>query len=189
LGSKLPCGGVARQKQKQMVLISFPDMVSKQYKTGIFAMTVPPKPNMKFLCTLTAELERPPSILGNRIIFHVLSGQVDGPELSGIVLRSGGDWMTIRPDGSRALDVRLTIQADEGDLIYCQYFGRMVLPSSMHEMDRSEMHMVDPSLYYFRTAPLYETASEKYSWLNNIQAIGVGRLTATGVANDTFQIL
>jgi len=177
------------QSQKQLVLLSFRDMVSIAAKAGIFAMTVPPKPNMKFLYSLTAELERPPSILGNRAIFNVLSGKVDGPELNGTILRSGGDWMTIRPDGSRALDVRLTIEADDGDLIYCRYLGRMVFPSSMQEMDRSEMHMVDPALYYFRTAPLYETASEKYAWLNNIQAIGVGRLTETGVAYDTFQVL
>jgi hypothetical protein len=144
---------------------------------------------MKFLCSVTADLERPPSILGNKVIFNILGGKIDGPELRGKILRSGGDWLSVRPDGSRALDVRLTIQADDGDLIYCQYFGRMVLPQSMHEMDRSEMHTVDPSRYYFRTAPLYETASKKYAWLNNIQAIGVGRLTETGVAYDTFQVL
>jgi hypothetical protein len=152
-------------------------------------VTAPPIPKMKFLCSVKAELDRPPSILGDRVIFNVLGGTIEGPELNGKILRSGGDWLTVRPDGSRALDVRLTIEADGGDLIYCQYFGRMVLPPSMQEMDRSEMHTVDPSLYYFRTAPLYETASEKYAWMNNIQAIGVGRLTEIGVAYETFQVL
>ena len=152
-------------------------------------MTAPPIPKMKFLFSMAAELESPSSILGQRVIFNVLGGTIEGPALNGKLLHSGGDWLTVRPDGSRALDVRLTIQADDGDLIYCQYFGRMVLPENMRGMDRSKVHSVDPSLYYFRTAPLYETASEKYAWMNNIQAIGVGRLTETGVAYDTFQVL
>ena len=36
----------------------------------------------------------------------------------------------------------------------------------MEKVNKGEF--VDPSLYYFRTAVLFETASEKYGWLNGI---------------------
>ena len=33
---------------------------------------------------------------------------------------------------------------------------------------------VDPSEYYFRVAPVFETGAERYAWLNKILAVGVG---------------
>ncbi len=33
---------------------------------------------------------------------------------------------------------------------------------------------VDPASYYFRIAPMFETAAPKYDWLNRILAVGVG---------------
>ena len=32
----------------------------------------------------------------------------------------------------------------------------------------------DPSTYYFRTAPLFETAAPRYAWLNHVLAVGYG---------------
>jgi len=48
---------------------------------------------------------------------------------------------------------------------------------------------VDPSEYYFRTTPVFETASEKYGWLNRIVAVGIGRMTPTGVGYKVYAIL
>ena len=45
------------------------------------------------------------------------------------------------------------------------------------------------SEYYFRTAPLFETASEKYGWLNGVLAIGLGRRTSRQVSYTVYEIL
>src|SRR5215467_4752093 len=51
--------------------------------------------------------------------------------------------------------------------------------SSRHEprdvIDRlNRGESVDPSSYYFRTTPYFETSSENYAWLNRICAIATG---------------
>src|SRR5262252_7556623 len=49
---------------------------------------------------------------------------------------------------------------------------------------------VDPSEYYFRVAPMFETGAERYAWLNKILAVGVGeRLPPNKVRYDIFEIL
>ena len=48
---------------------------------------------------------------------------------------------------------------------------------------------VDPSLYYFRTAPFFETASEKHGWLNRIVAVATGRRRGSGPVYDVFEVL
>ena len=48
---------------------------------------------------------------------------------------------------------------------------------------------VDPSEYYFRTTPVFETASEKYGWLNRLLAVGVGQFLPPGVAYKVDAIL
>jgi len=47
---------------------------------------------------------------------------------------------------------------------------------------------VNPSEYYFRTTPVFETAAEKYAWLNRLVAVGVGRRTRTGVEYSVYAI-
>ena len=48
---------------------------------------------------------------------------------------------------------------------------------------------VDPSEYYFRTTPVFETSSEKYGWLNRIVAVGVGKLGKNKVMYKVYMIL
>lgn len=156
---------------------------------GIKTLLQPALPGLKFLYSAMIELERSATAIGTRAIFNVLGGTFEGPALRGTILRSGGDWLTVRPDGTKALDVRMTLQTDDGHLIFSHYSGRIVLPPDIEKMGAAERAEVDPSLYYFRTAPLYETISEKYDWVNGIQAIGVGRMRATGVAYDTFMVM
>jgi hypothetical protein len=55
-------------------------------------------------------------------------------------------------------------------------------------MNRARAEEVDPSAYYLRTAPLLETASKTYGWLNQVLAVGVGRVTKTGVAYRVYEI-
>ena len=47
----------------------------------------------------------------------------------------------------------------------------------------------DPSRYYLRIAPVFETASAKYAWLNGVLAVGVGERTGFGVRHAIHEIL
>ncbi|MGE3650064.1 MAG: DUF3237 domain-containing protein, partial [Reyranellaceae bacterium] len=117
---------------------------------------------------------------GHRRIATVAGGTFEGDELKGTVQPTpAGDWITVRSDGVWELDVRLTLKTHDGHLIYMSYRGLRHGPQWV--LDRlAKGEKVDPSEYYFRTAPRFETASEKYSFLNRIISVGVGRREATG---------
>ena len=60
-------------------------------------------------------------------------------------------------------------------------------PWVMEKLNKGEK--VDPTEYYFRTTPLFETASEKYGFLNRIVTVATGRREPRGPIYDVFQIL
>ena len=125
--------------------------------------------------------------LGDRRVAVVEGGSFEGPKLKGTVLRGGSDWILARPDGALQLDVRLTLKTHDGEMIGMSYRGFRHGPAAVIErLNRGEM--VDPSEYYFRTAPFFETASEKYGWLNRIISVGIGEATATGVLLTVFRV-
>jgi len=45
----------------------------------------------------------------------------------------------------------------------------VIAPETFHRIAAGEE--VDPAEYYFRTTPLFETAAEKYDWLNRVVAV------------------
>jgi hypothetical protein len=145
----------------------------------------------EFLFETDIELE-PPQMVGqtphgNRMIFYVKGGTFQGPKLKGEVLPGGGDWFIMRPDGVGELDVRGTFRTDDGALVYVTYRGILHAPPQV--MARAQAgEKVDPSEYYFRTAPLFQTASEKYAWLNRIQAIGIGRFGPNRVGYRVYAL-
>jgi len=125
---------------------------------------------------------------GHRRIVRVTGGTFTGPRLRGTVVPGGGDWVLARADGTRALDVRITLRTDDGHLIYAHYPGRFHGPPDvMQRIARGEA--VEASEYYFRTAPLFETASEKYAWLNGILAIGLGWRSGRQVGYTVYTVL
>lgn len=127
---------------------------------------------------------------GRRVLFGSAGGTFTGPDLHGDVLANGGDWALVREDGTIVLDVRLTLRTHDGALIHMTYGGRIVTPPEHREAmdDRANRHLVDPSNYYIRTNPLFETGSERYSWLNDIVAVGYGYLIEGGIAYRVSRI-
>lgn len=136
---------------------------------------------------------QPPQMLastpfGNRRIVYVTGGNFEGPRLKGQVVPGGGDWILERADGSLQLDVRITLQTDDDALIYMTYRGIRHGPAEVIErLNNGES--VDPSEYYFRTTPFFETGSEKYGWLNRIVAVAFGDRRATGPRYRIYEIL
>lgn len=125
---------------------------------------------------------------GGRRVGLVGGGTFEGARLKGTILPGGADWIIARPDGSTTLDVRIVLQTDDGAAIAMTYRGLRHGPAEvMDKVNKGEF--VDPALYYFRTAILFETASEKYAWLNGIIAIGTGSRPPEGPVYDVFEVL
>jgi len=116
---------------------------------------------------------------GTRVIAPITGGNFEGPRLRGKVLPGGCDWTLLRPDGVLELDLRITLEAEDGALIYMTSFGlRHGPPEVLAALARGEP--VDPSMYYFRTAPRFETSAPQYAFLNRLIAISSGDRRADG---------
>ncbi|MEH2521154.1 hypothetical protein V1279_006727 [Bradyrhizobium sp. AZCC 1610] len=129
--------------------------------------------------------------LGRRILFGAAGGSFEGPRLRGEVVPGGGDWALFRADGAMSLDVRLTLRTHDGALVHMTYGGRWITPPELRaEMaDPARRYQVDPSRYYFRTNPLFETGAEHYAWMNDIVCVGSGYLVEGGIAYSISQII
>jgi hypothetical protein len=124
----------------------------------------------------------------NRRIGLVPGGEFEGERLSGVVLDGGSDWQSVRSDGSTALDVRLVLKTHDDALITMSYRGVRHGPAEIiKRMEQGEA--VDPSLYYFRIVPMFETAAPKYDWLNRIVAAGAGYRRSDGPIYSVFEVL
>jgi len=109
---------------------------------------------------------------GTLSIFPVIGGSFEGERLRGKVLAGGGDWVSGRADNALELDLRVTLETDDGALIYMTFTGL-----------RDDAHQ------YFRTLPRFETAAPKYAFLNRLLAVGIGEIRADGPVHIIEEIL
>jgi hypothetical protein len=131
------------------------------------------------LCNLEVHLRDPIFVgdgpAGTRLIFEVESATVEGDRVRGKVLGHGNaDWLTINGTVG-TLDVRLTIETDDGALIFVQYQGRV---------DVSGGAGAAP-IY---CAPVFETGDDRYAWLNVVQAVGQGSLDGSLLNYEWFEV-
>ena len=126
---------------------------------------------------------------GRRRIVPVAGGEFSGDRLRGTVLpHAGSDWLLERGDGAFQQDARISLETDDGAVIAMSYRGvRHATAEVAARMARGEP--VEPTEYYLRTAPFFETAAARYDWINRIVAIGVGRRVPDGVSYDVFEVL
>jgi hypothetical protein len=118
----------------------------------------------------------------------ITGGRFEGERVSGKVLEGGSDWQNVRGDGSTTLDVRLVLKTADDALIGMTYRGiRHGTPDAIGRLEKGEV--IDPQSYYFRIAPLFETESARYAWLNNVVAIGIGHRFADGPVYSVFEVL
>jgi len=110
---------------------------------------------------------------GTRVTAPIASGYFEGPRLRGKVLPGGGDWTLLRGDGVLELDLRITLETDDGALINMTSLGiRHGPPDVIAALARGAS--VDPAAYYFRTTPRFETGHPKYAFLNRLIAVSSG---------------
>jgi hypothetical protein len=144
------------------------------------------------LMTLEVSLAPPQKVglgpHGTRATVPVTSGHFEGPRLRGRVLPGGGDSTLLRADGVLELDLRLTLETDDGALIYLTSFGmRHGAAEVLAALARGEA--VDPTTYYFRTTPRFDTAHPRYEFLNRLLGVSTADRRATGVIYTIDEIL
>jgi hypothetical protein len=94
----------------------------------------------------------------------------------------------VRNDGAWMLDVRCVMQTDDGALIGMTYRGMRHGPQEV--LDRiGKGETVNPSLYYMRATHYFETASDKYDFLNKLIAVAYGHRVASGPIYSVFEVL
>ena len=117
------------------------------------------------------------TLAGKRTIKPVLDGFFEGSNLKGKVLPGGADWFLQLNETTNKIDVRVTLQTNEGENIYVTYQGYLKLN--------------DDGTYYFRTTPYFETSSKKLAYLNHTVSVGVGTIVKLGetVSYKVYEIL
>lgn len=120
------------------------------------------------LCTMTVTLKEPLDAgnvpTGQRVIAEIagfsLSGRLNGSLAGG----GSADWLTMTRGGLGLPDVRMVIRTSDNAVVLIRYSGRM--------------RFVPGQASIVMIAPVFETGDSRYSWLNEIQAVGKGVLSA-----------
>lgn len=149
------------------------------------------EPRLEHLFDIHADLEAPQVVgatpQGMRQIFVVKGGSIEGPRVKGQMLPGGGDWALIRPDGAVQLDIRASVQTDDGALIYATYGGLIVAePAVFGRLLQGED--VPLAEYYFYVNPMFQTGAPQYAWLNKLIALGRGRVVPGGVEYRVWSV-
>jgi hypothetical protein len=126
---------------------------------------------------------------GSRRTAALSGGRFEGPRLRGRVVPGGSaDWQLLRSDGVLEMDLRITLETDDGALISMKSFGlRHGPPDVMAAMARGEA--VDQATYYFRTTPRFETAHPTYAFLNHLVTVASGDRRPEGPIYTIHEVL
>ena len=126
----------------------------------------------EFLMELLLDVD-PQLDAGHTSIAPVTGGSFSGARLQGAVHNGGADWIT-QVSGHSSLDVRITLETEDGAIIYMTYKGVVARGDSG---------------LYWRVTPVFNTASDEYDWLNHKVFVGKSKQVEGKVAYDIFEIL
>ena len=146
----------------------------------------------KYVFTITAQIGEVTSAgdigTGVRRIIPITGGEVRGEGINGTVCAFGADFQIIRPNELIELEAKYAFETDDGAVVYVENRGIRFGPVDLLlKLKRGEP--VDPKLIYFRTAPRFETGSEKYRWLMESLFIASAARHADRVVIDVHQVL
>jgi Protein of unknown function (DUF3237) len=120
------------------------------------------------LCTMTLTLREPVDAgnapTGHRVIAEVASATLSGRLRGSLTGGSSADWLTRTPGGLGLPDVRIAIRTSDDAVLLLRYSGRVRLVPG-----KASIALI---------APVFETGDPRYSWINEVQAVGKGVLSA-----------
>jgi hypothetical protein len=132
------------------------------------------------LCTFVIELADPVVLpatpAGTRVIVEVNDFRVEGDRLQGKKKGNAhADWLTIGPDGTGTMDVRATVETEDGCVVFVTYQGR-----------RDFSRGLDAPMY---VTPRFEAGDDRYSWLHKIQAVAKGTMDGTTLTYEVYELV
>lgn len=147
----------------------------------------------KHLLTLSLDVNSAATITvgrtsgGQRKIAPITGGNFSGERLNGSVAPGGADWVVLRDDGALLIDVRLTLLTDDGAVIYLSYEGRFMGASdAMAKLAQGAT--LQPERYSLVIVAKFECGDDRYAWLNDIIAVGVGEQAGFSPTYSIFEI-
>ena len=125
------------------------------------------------LCTFTVDLAPTITVSPSLVIGEVTGARAEGERLNGSLKgAAAADWLQVSPEGYGTLDVKVTLETDDGAIVHATYSGRLLF---------------DTMTVY--AAPLFHTGDERYAWLNRIQAVSKGRFEPDGtLIYDVYEL-
>jgi hypothetical protein len=116
------------------------------------------------LCTLTVSLAETISVSSSLVIGEVTGARAEGERFNASLKgNAAADWLRVSPEGYGTLDVKITLETDDGAIVYADYSGRL---------------QFDTMTVY--ATPLFHTGDERYTWMNRIQAVSKGTFQPDG---------
>jgi hypothetical protein len=113
------------------------------------------------LCIARVSLAEAIVVSPTLVIGEVTSVRFEGDRLNASLKgRAAADWLEISPAGYGTVDVRVTLETDDGAVLFVSYRGRLQL---------------DTMTVY--ATPLFQTGDERYQWLTRIQVVAKGTFT------------
>jgi hypothetical protein len=96
---------------------------------------------------------------------------------------AAADWAMTGDDDLLAIDVRMTLETDDGALVFARCDGLLHgrAPPSGHRPD-------GPMAGPVRSAMRFETADPRYAWMAGTVFIGVGTWDGSHVHYEVFEI-
>jgi Protein of unknown function (DUF3237) len=109
-----------------------------------------------------------------RVNHDVAGEEVAGPKVQGRLRPVGADWRTIRRDGVGVLDVRATIETDDGVPISVWYSGIADFGENGYE-EAVHGRAAARSATAICISPRFQTSHPNDSWLNRTHCLSIGR--------------
>jgi hypothetical protein len=112
---------------------------------------------------------------GDRVIVEFAAIDFDGERVKAHLKgKAAADWIVIGADSTALIDIRFTLETQDGALLYVQMNGRA---------NAATFNAGGP-LYM---TPRFETGDARYAWLNRVQAISKGKLEGGKIVNDVYE--
>lgn len=131
-------------------------------------------------CALTASTHRPEfaasTPAGRRVIVSITEARLVGDDFVAFqVGTAAADWLLTWPDGTAMPDVWMTIATADGARLFAQYHGRADWTAGPGSND-------------VFIAMTFETADERYLWMNKSMFVGRGGLSDDGVRYTIYRL-
>lgn len=125
---------------------------------------------------LSEPLMMPGGPYGTRAIVEIVSAEYRGDRLRGKLKgAAAADWLVVSSEGIGMMDVRLTVETDDGAVLYAAYHGRVDISGG-----------IEGATVY--STPLFESGDERYAWLNKIQLVAKGVITQGVLRYEIYEL-